>query len=333
MENARILVLVPTYNNASEIDATLESIWNQNYDKENIYVTAMDFGSTDGTYEKLLKHDRYHFGVYRNLQNANPRLRLSYMAKMSRYTRPGGQYSFQTVLYPGNTLYSDFLKICNDALISNWKDNPCMVVCETDLYEEDGSVSTQPSLFNEDCAIDGSRDITKFISRGYRHQVQCMVSGFSDIFKRFNCESNELRWWNKLYARGLDRWVLYIKKPLACQKKVFYEDELDEILLRWESIIAHLRGYLAKFGKIFDDGFEKKAKSNLAKYALWRSYLLASGENPSYKVAEDCFLLSSVISPSIKESELYKNMELYVIRHDLKISSYLEKYFSTHGMN
>lgn len=334
MENARILVLMPTYNNVAEIDASLESIWNQNYDRENIYVTAMDFGSTDGTYEMLLKYDPYHFGVYRNLQSTNPRLRLSHMAKMSRYTHPGGHYSFQTVLYPGDVFYPDFMKICNEALILNWQDNPCMVVCETDIYEEDGSVSTQPSLFTEDCKIDGSRDITKFISGGYRHQVQCMVPTFSDIFKRFNCESNELQWWNKLYLRGLDQWVLYVKQPLSCSKKVFYEDELDEILLRWESIITNLRSYLAKYGKIYDDGFEKKAKSNLAEYALWRSYILASGENSSlYKIAEDCFRLSGVISPNVMEGELYKNMELYVMHHDLKISSYLEKYFSTHGMN
>ena len=61
MEKAQVKVqiLIPLYNAVELIDDTMQSIWNQNFDSNNIYIVAMDFGSTDGTYEKLLSYDSF----------------------------------------------------------------------------------------------------------------------------------------------------------------------------------------------------------------------------------------------------------------------------------
>lgn len=113
----------------NEIDDSIQSVLNQNYDKENIYITIMDFGSTDGTYEKLLTYDRYHLGVYRNYKYQNPRLRISHMWKLAEHIVPNGKYSFQTILYPGNVLYPNFMKVCTESFIRNWGKNPRILHC------------------------------------------------------------------------------------------------------------------------------------------------------------------------------------------------------------
>ncbi len=334
MEDARILILMPTLNNVDDIDASIESIWAQHYNKENIYVTVMDFGSTDGTYEKLLRYSSRHFGVYRNHRTKNRRLMLSYMAKMGEFTHPGGQYSFQAVLYPGDVLYPDFIVTCSELFIRHWAENPTMVVCETDIWSKEKKVVHQSPLFEKDRVINGSHELTEFGRRGYRHQIQCMVRGFQRMLKRFSGEQNEQRWWNKLYIQNIDQLSLYIRQPLACQKNVTYEDEREEVLLRWESIVANLRGYAAKYEKTFDEDFESIAKNTQAEYALWRSWLLRQkNDDARKKEMEDCFLLSGCIAPSIMETELYIKMEQYIMKEDLSMAGWLGDYFATHGMN
>lgn len=189
-------------------------------------------------------------------------------------------------------------------------------------------------MFDENVEIDGDNNITEFVRRGYQHQIQCMVIYLSSRFHRLLCEQNEQLWWNKLYSKNLNGLAIYVKNTLACQKRVIYENEAEEILLRWESIICNSRVYLDRYGKKFDDNFEAIAKNNLARYALWKSYLLAKKfPETRQKETEDCFLLSAVISPQIIEENVYKNMERYIIGRDKSVVDYLNNYFASNGMN
>ena len=336
MKNTKIQVLIPTLNNVDDIDVTLESIWNQTISMEDVYVTVMDFGSTDGTYEKLLRHNNFHYGVYRNPVTQNHRLMISYLMKMQKYFDFEVQYPLRTILYPGDILYPDYMEICSDVMIESWGHNPTMLISESDIWGACEKKAQLP-LFEKDCIIDGSKNITLFSDRGYRHQIQCllpMFQSYSNGLKRFYGEMNEQRWWNKLYLRNIGRKSIYLRKPLSCQKPVLYDDESEEILYRWESIITNLRHYAAKNGEIFDTRFEESAKKNLSEYALWRGYLLLQQHNNKcQKEATDCILLSGIIFPKIKENDLYLELSGLAAGEDNVNKGYLDKYFESHGMN
>lgn len=361
MDTVNIQFLVPTYNNVQDIDATLQSIWEQDYSRERIYVTAMDFGSTDGTYEKLLGRDKYHFGVYRNTAEKNPRQRVAHMATLMEqklnYVHPGG-HCLMAVLYPGDVLYPGFLRTCMETLTQQGEP-PALVICEADCWDDMHKTCHQSALFASDCII---HDGYQYVSRGYQHQIQCLVSNFDVRMVRFACAANEQRWWSKCdIIRGAGN-ALYIREPLLCQKKLTYEDELEEVLLRWESVVARRRA--AEGRKISEQTTVVRksslwhrlllwwrrrkepsspspiqadripVESNIAEYSLWRSWLLCEKhEGKPNRDAEDCFLISKAIYPKIADSELYRNMQKYIMEQDGSVREYLEDYFATHGMN
>lgn len=323
--DARIQILIPSYNAIDKIDATLESIRKQNYEKENIYITVVDFGSTDGTYEKLISYDSYHMGVYQNNKTKNQRQMISEIAEIIKFVRPGGCYSFHMVVYPGEILYPNCLLKCAKAMIEHQSKRPVMLIGETDIIKTDGSIYRQKPLFSEDRIIDGSKECRQYIERGYKHQIFGMKYSFMDGYYRSYGESNEARWWNKCAREGNERFVIYIKEPLAAVNEIVYEDELEEILLRWESIIVQIRIYISKFGKVFDEEFEALGKKNLAQYALWRSFLLYQMDKK--KEAEDCMLIAAVIDSSVLSTEVYGKLERCILEADKECIEYLKQYF------
>jgi len=323
--DARIQILIPSYNDIDKIDVTLESIKKQNYDKENIFITVVDFGSTDGTYEKLISYDTYHMGVYQNNKTKNRRQMISEIAEIMKFVHPGGYYSYQMVVYPGEILYPDCLLKCAEAMIEHQSKRPVMLICETDIIKKDGSIYRQKPLFSEDRIIDGSKECRKYIERGYNHQIFGMKYNFTAGYYRAYGETNESRWWNKCARVGNEQMVIYLNEPLAAVNEIVYEDELEEILLRWESIIVQIRIYVSKFGKNFDDEFEMVGKKNLAQYALWRGFLLyQSGKK---KEAEDCMLISAVIDSSVLTTEVYGKLERCISEDNKECTEYLKTYF------
>ena len=59
-----VLIIIPVFNDIKDIDLTMQSIFMQDYDKNCIYITAVDFGSSDGSYEKLMEYPAFNFGLY-----------------------------------------------------------------------------------------------------------------------------------------------------------------------------------------------------------------------------------------------------------------------------
>ena len=58
-----IRVIVPTWNNVEDIDATVESVRAQDVDPEKVFLFFVDFGSTDGTLEKLYSQPSKNTGT------------------------------------------------------------------------------------------------------------------------------------------------------------------------------------------------------------------------------------------------------------------------------
>lgn len=330
MAEARIQILIPTYNHVSDLDATMESIWNQNYNPANIYVTIVDFGSEDGTYEKAMSYPKERLGVYVRPFQKNWRQRLADAARLLGFVHPGGLYCYTVVLYPGDLMYPDCLKILTESYIENFHLNLSMALCESDIFTEDGNIQKQEPLFSKDRIIDGSKELSAYIKSGYKHQIFQMTPGLSGGRYKANYENNEGRCWNKLARRNNERMAVYIKEPLVCTKRISYEDELQEILYRWEASISIVRFYSNKYGCAYDDEFVRLANENLAEYALWRSFCLYQ-KGAGGKEMEDCFLIAGVIASSVKEKEIYKKMARLVMEKDSRDEAFIEEYFCEQG--
>lgn len=326
METVRIQVLIPTYNNVDEIDRTITSVWEQDYAKENIWVTVVDFSSNDGTFEKLLTYDQYHFGFYQLENPGNERLMVSYATRPVGFTRPGGTYSFMLVLYPGEYLYPGCLQKCADAFVRHSGLKPPMVICEADIMDQYGNIRKQKPLYETERIIDGKTEMAEYVNKGYQHQIFAMRNGYSGGCYKSNGESNECRFWNKCARSNNEQYAIYLPDVLACTKERNYDDELEEILHRWEAIISMIRFYESKYAQSFDPEYAKTAKETLAKYAMWRSFRLYNRGGDSKEI-EDCYLIAGVIMPEIKETGLYKNMGRLLTEHETEIRNKLEVFF------
>ena len=326
MAEARIQILIPTYNNVKELDRTMESIKKQNYDPQNIYVTIVDFGSEDGTYEKAMSYDREHLGIYTRPFQKNWRQRIIDAARIAEYVRPEGMYCFYILLYPGDIVYPNCLQVLSGKYIENYGLNPTMVFCESDIFTDKGEIQRQKPLFSKDCIIDGNLAVNEYIKRGYRHQIFQMVSDFSKGRRRENYEKNEGRCWNKLVWRNNGRMAIYVQEPLACTRKIIYEDEMQEILYRWEAHMYIVRRYMNKYGYIFDENFLQLANENLAEYALWRSFSLYQGK-VDWKIIEDCFLISKIIAHSIENKEIYQKMRKLIVEKNEAVLEFINEYY------
>lgn len=298
MEKARVQILIPVYNNVDEIDKTIQSIWNQNFDKDNIYVVMVDFGSTDGSYEKILEYPSNRLGVYQVKGDFCQSTMASRTIQIADYTCPGGQFFYRMILWPGDIIYSDYLEKTVGVMIENLNINPKMVICETDIYGINGKYF-YPSIYDEKCIVDGEKEYIKLNGDFYKHNMFCMAGDFGYAKHRLNGMMNERIWLNKIAMSAYERNIVYIPERLSCIKERFYDDELREILLRWEAIIVFKRMHESKYTKILDEDFLKIPEKNLAEYALWRAYICATKNN--LEMARKCFMMSEVIYPEIRK--------------------------------
>lgn len=312
MSKIRVQILIPTLNNVMELDKTVQSIWNQDFEQEDIYTTIVDFGSTDGTYEKALAYPKKNLGIYRKIGQLNKRQMVAEAGRILEFVYPGGEYCFSILLYPGDIMYPECIKKCVEAFVKNYALNPITLICETDIWNEDGTIRKQSVLFEADKIIDGCNEIIEYVKRGYQHYIFAMNLEFAKERYKANSEINEQRFWNKLARIGNERNVIYLKDTLTCVKEITYEDELEEILYRWEAIISIERFYQSKFGNLFDEKFSNEAVKNISKYALWRSWLLYKKGEEKKKI-ENCFMISSVIYPSIQKENLYQTIKSVLI--------------------
>ena len=297
IENARVQILIPVYNNVNELDKTMQSIWNQNFDKDNIYVVMVDFGSSDGSYEKMLKYPSNRLGVYQVVGDFCKSTMVSEVVKIAEYTSPGGAFFYRMVLWPGDIIYPTYIPKMVGAMLENLHINPYMIICETDIAGKNGKYFHK-SLFEEKYVIDGKKDYIELNSKFFDHNIHSFGGNLAKNKHRTCGFMNERVWINKITISIYERNIVYIPERLACIKERLYIDELREILLRWESVIAFKRIQEAKYKKVLDKSFLKAPEMNLAEYALWRAYVCV--KNNDYQMAKKCFMISEVIFPEIR---------------------------------
>jgi hypothetical protein len=245
------------------------------------------------------------------------------------YERPVGVYCFSIVLYPGDIMYSDCLKKLSDIYIENYSINPVSVVCESDIFMPDGTVHKQKPLFSGDCVINGRKQLDEYVKRGYMHQIFPMTVNAPHQTrnrKRIFYQNYESRSWNKLADTNKEKYAVYVQKPLVCTKRIEYDDEFQEILIRWEGMLLLPWFFKDRREETPSEGFMRAAHENMAEYALWRSFCLYQ-KNGNRKDIEDCFMISKVIAPTIQEKEIHRMMQELIEGRNSKMEVEIEGYF------
>lgn len=327
MNNAqiRIQILIPAYNNVEWIDETMQSILGQTFHMDNINVVAVDFGSTDGTYEKLLSYASYHIGIYQIKKNFTKSTMVSETIRMANFTSPGGEYCYHMVLYPGNIIYPEYLSEMTKRMYQYRAYNPSMIISEVDVRKNGNVIVSSDPLYEEEHIINGKTHFTEYLDRGFQKNVMCFGGLIMYGKYREFGERNERLWWNKSLAANFERNAVYVPERLSCIREVYYEDEQKEILLRWESIIKFNRMYAKRVEKNKITEMMAVIDNNLVHYALWRSFLL--WEKGDEKQARECFAMTAVIYPQIKEREIYKYLRMLILEHNMKYNDVIKEYF------
>jgi glycosyltransferase involved in cell wall biosynthesis len=319
--NARVLIV--THNNADLIDRTMESLQNQTIPRGNLYINIVDYGSTDGTYEKLLAYDPYHLGIYRVHENIRPDRMLSDAQRFQAYGGFGMANRF--TLRPGDTVAPRFIEYCGNLLAENWKLFPAMVICETDIQKKDGSVVKQIPLFKKQFVLMGQNNAYEYLTRGYKHKVICFGTTGTGGRRYSHHVVNDLNAWNKQYYANKDRRVIYINKSLACLR----EDDVfsfENLLWLYACLLSDFRYYEIFFEKALVPAQVEASYKNLAFDAFWRCYNnLLTG---NIKEAEDCFMLSEVIYPGIVETARYQSLKKCIDADSVIDKQQLEELFN-----
>lgn len=321
----RINILIPVYNSGRDLDLTVDSIRQQkNFSQAKIYITIVDFGSTDGTYEKALTYG-YHTGVYRPTDLRRGKSMAAIATKFWSEMHPGDLYTFDVLITPGDIIYPDFLYQCTRLMLEYSRDNPVVLVCETDIRLASGEIRKQFPLFKKTGIVDGKAAIEEYFNRGALHNIFCFGGAIQSKRHRNNRNMNERIWWSKLFTMALDRNVLYTGECLACIKERFYQDELEEILLRWENVILSTRQYKNLSDESINGNIECLAAQNLSCYSIWRSYLLYG--KGMKKEAEDCLIISEIINPDVIGTEVNNKMWRYLKNGALEDQNWLKQFF------
>lgn len=322
-----IRVLVPTWNNVDEIDATVQSVLAQDTNPEKIHLTFVDFGSTDGTLEKLYALPPQRTGIFSVSGAARGRTMAAQAVRMMDLQCVPGRL---LLLWPGDILYPDYVTSAEQWLNTIWKQqlDITSLVQEVDIQKENGSVEQQTPLFSSPCTLRAfSSDSIEYLRHGYRHQVMLYNVPISRAADKIGTYANHLVHWNQLSHAGLYNSFAYIPRPVACVREFTPPDELDDLLFRFEVGLTSFRmGRENPASHVLGDHYEQSFRQHLAKYALWRAWLLqAKGQT---KIAEDCFILARVIEPRMAENEGWLCMERYLDNGGAKDRAWLEAWFA-----
>jgi len=322
-----IRVLVPTWNNVDEIDATVQSVLEQDTNPEKIHLAFVDFGSTDGTMEKLRALPSQRTGIFSISGATRGRTMVAQAVRMLELQSVPGRL---VLLWPGDILYPDYVSSAELWLNTIWKQqlNIVSLVQEVDIKKEDGSVERQVPLFSSPCVLRAfSSDSTEYLQHGYRHQVMLYNFPFSKATDKVGTYANHLVHWNQLSHAGLYKSFAYTPHPVACVREFTPPDELDDLLFRFEVGLTSFRmGHENSTSHVLGSHYEQCFRQSLAKYSLWRAWLLHA--HGRAKIAEDCFILARVIDPSMDENEAWLCMERYLDSGGTEDRTWLEAWFA-----
>lgn len=322
-----IQVLIPTWNNARDIDATVQSILQQEYDLEKIFLTFVDFGSIDGTLDKLYSLPQKNTGIFALQGIPCGRTMLAHAVQMLGLQNAPGRL---LNLWPGDVLYPHCFNIAETWLKRLWKEQlpVTTLVTEVDIQRPDGNVVHQNPLFTGAGLLRAfSSDSTEYVRHGYRHQI--LLYGYcpSVSADKVGTYHNHIIHWNQLAHAGLGNNLAYIPGPLACRKEFEPADEMDDLLFRFETALTCFRmGQEQAASHMLGQGYEENFRHILAKYALWRAWQAC--RNGQATTAEDCFLMARIIDARMAQHEAWKHMEMYLNKGSGEDAAWLENWLN-----
>ena len=294
-----VVVLLITENNVDTIDRSIQSIFTQNYDLDRIKIVVVDNFSTDGTYEKLMDYIISNdISVYR-LDKKYIKTRIMYHANlMLQFTL----HKYITILNPGDILRPDYIEKCCSLMDNSPSINSRVLICETDILDENKNVIVQNALYNESKLLERSKDFITLFINGLGHKVQCFYQhgtisnslvelphfvDFTDLFK------------NAFLLINTD--FLYEKEVLATTCKIKYDDPLEDLLFRYYFIIRLViyRGTINNESTAYLEPLitENEIYEKLSLFAL--QYALEAIDESKFEVAEKILLFAEMLDENI----------------------------------
>lgn len=322
-----IRVLVPTWNNADTIDATVESVLAQDVDPAKVFLFFVDFGSTDGTLEKLYSLSSKNKGILTIPSVPQGRILAAHAARTMILQNVSGR---EFLLWPGDVLYPHCFREAELWLKKIFENQLAIgtLAMEVDVKDPDGNVRRQSPLFSSAGIFRAfSSDSKEYVGHGYRHQILLYNFPLSWQADKIGVYVNHHVYWNDLAYAGLFRDISYIQRPAACVCEYAPPDEMDNLLFRFEVGLTCFRmgGEVAE-GHVLGAGYESLYRHNLAKYALWRSWLAQKrGENHT---AEDCFVFARVIDARMAGNDGWRRMERWLADGGEEDGAWLESWFA-----
>ena len=322
-----IRVIVPTWNNVEDIDATVESVRAQDVDPEKVFLFFVDFGSTDGTLEKLYSLPSKNTGIFTRSGVPFGRTVAAQAARTMILQNVSGR---EFLLWPGDVLYPHCFSEAERWLKKIFQNQLAIgtLALEVDVKDADGNVRRQNPLFSSAGVFRPfSSDSTEYVRHGYRHHISMYNFPLSWQTDKIGVYMNQHAYWNDLAYAGLFCDIGYIPRPAACVREYLPPDELDNLLFRFEVGLTCFRmgGEVAE-GHVLGSEYESLYRHNLARYALWRAWLAQKrGES---RTAEDCFVFARVIDARMAENACWQRMERWLANSAEADASWLEAWFA-----
>lgn len=305
-----IRITIPTFNAVADIDRTLDSIAAQSYQQECIFTLIVDFGSTDGTIEKILARMGKRLGLMQL-----PHARWGRTAAGTAWKQNPLQMTpgIPLTLEQGDCLYDDALRrlVEFQRTARKYVRQPnLLVVTDVDTRLYDGSVQKSTPLYTRPCLFRAyTDDSIAFVERG--GQQRMLSFGVSPLPQ---CDKgatlfNQRSWWSSLSAYAMVGTIAYLPEALCIRNaEGKLDDPLDDILFRLDNVITQDR-MVQDNPEVYVLGrqYDACARRQLALYSLWRASQAA--EQKAMRDAEDCFLMARVIDNTVTEEPIWEDMQ------------------------
>ena len=317
MKKYGLNILLTAYNNSKDIEASLQSVYAADWDNLEYCVICADFGSTDGTYDFLLDYAKnYPLAVYSFPNRRKGRTEIAETVRLFGYQNAKSPWNWFMRLRGGDIIYPLLPEIIHEARLKYDDQFPVALVGEADVVDRNGSLIKQTPVLDKERIVNCMAERRQILSHGFMNQMMVAGAGFSGSYQMAQSVANERIWWNKIYSSfGIQNFV-YTPVKLGCMRDTVYEDEIDEILLRWNHLIGHIRINQSQKRVNFDDEDGEIAAKQLAYYSLWRSFLL--WDMKKKKEAQDCVLLAGMIHKNVMNSTIYSEIRELVFENKIE---------------
>lgn len=231
MTNAyNVVVLLLTENCLEKIDKTIEILHRQTFNPLRLKIVAVDNGSTDGTYERLIKHSlESNLSVYRLKEKDLPTRLLRLALKFIEYV----DYKYITLLRPGDILYPEYIAKCAEVMDKYADIERRVLISEADIFDDSGTLVHQIPIFSNNCILHKRIHYTYLLAIGSQHKIQSFYckktipNNLPDL--PFCIDHTD---WFKMAFYAFFGECIYLKDSLSLIHATPYEDPFYELMLR-----------------------------------------------------------------------------------------------------